>query len=71
MSVGAARKGRYRLGNVLLQKMSDGKAGSVVLEGGVGSRPVLPNQISAQDLIGAYAVIVAIGTNATHRCRRE
>ena len=41
---------------VLLQKKSDGKGGFVVLEGGVGGGLVVPSQISAKNLIGAYVV---------------
>ena len=48
--------------NVLLQKTNDGKGGYIVLEGGVGSGLVLPSQISAADLSGAYTLIAAIGS---------
>ena len=43
-----------------MQKKSDEKEGFVVLEGGVGGGIVLPSQISAKDLIGAYIVIDAL-----------
>jgi alpha-mannosidase len=46
--------------NVLLQKTGDGKEAYVVLEGGVGGGLVLPSQISAKDLNGAYTFIAAI-----------
>jgi alpha-mannosidase len=42
--------------NVLLQKTSDGKEAYVVLESGVGGGLVLPSQICAKDLIGAYSI---------------
>ena len=48
--------------DVLLQRTSDGKEGYVVLEGGVGGGLVLPSQISAADLSGAYTLIAAIGS---------
>jgi len=46
-------------GNVLLQKISDGKEGYVVLEGGAGGGLVLPGQISAKDLNGTQTSHIA------------
>ena len=53
-------EGGIRSEDVLLQRTSDGKEGYVVLECGVGGGLVLPSQISAADLSGAYTLIAAI-----------
>ena len=58
-------KGGVGSENVLLQTTSDGKEGYVILEGGTGGGLVLPSQISAKDLTGAYTLIAAIGSTFT------
>jgi alpha-mannosidase len=56
--------------NVLLQRTSDGKGGYIVLEGGQGGGLVLPSQINATELTGAFTFIAAIGPLSLTSARR-